>query len=738
MPRSTLAPLSLLALALMASGGVRAAPADSDLMRLLPLSLEELLNVPVTTASRREETRGQTPAHIVVVTRQQIRERRYRNLADLLEDLPGVDFMRGTKSSSYHNFSVQGFNSNNKLLIMLDGVRIDHPAGGKIPVAENFALQHARQVEVLYGPAAALYGADALAGVINIVTDRAGERPGAWVSLGRGAFGAEEGSFMAAARADNGLALSVGGHAQRADRARLDKYYPDDFPRVDAKTFGGQVVVPAAERERYVGDIGSHSLYARLDIGERVSLGHYRNQFRQLTSTGDRPDTALFLDDARWRTTTETTYGKFRFELTPALTGELVIDHSVLEVDPRSQYVNIFTDFDDHGHDYVKGRRTAIEQNLSWTVNARHSVQAGFGYQDYYALETPDLPRPYDTGRAPDNQDMTYVNTSLPIRIFDADYHNVSLYAQIQSEWGAGFSTMAGFRHDRHSAYGDSFNPRLGAVWRPRGDHVLKLLYGEAFRAPSPEESLSAFGSFTGARDADGNYLGTGFRAPNSHLKPEKAKTLSLTWDWRPTPALNLVANAYQSRIRDLIVTVDEAVSSQYIPGAVLSRTTIKANAGEETHSGLDLMGQWRFQIGPSWTGDLWGNLSFARGDIREAADMVDWDLSYVAARKLKLGATFRYLDQFTITPRAQWIGDTPTGRKDRANPGRRLETPGYAVASLHLGWHKLLDGKATLWLDVHNLFDKRYYAAHGSASTTFVDMPQSPRTWMTSLEYRF
>jgi outer membrane cobalamin receptor len=204
--------------------GVQLQPAsasiESDVEKLMPLSLQELISLPVVTASRQAETRDQTPAHIVVVTREQIRERRYKNLADLLEDMPGVDFQRGTKSSQYNQFAVQGYVGPNKLLVMLDGVRINHPAGGNFPVAENLALYQARQVEFLYGPAAALYGADAVAGVVNIVTDRP-DRNGAWAEIGAGRFGSREASFMAGYKSENGLALNVGGHYQRTDRAPL-------------------------------------------------------------------------------------------------------------------------------------------------------------------------------------------------------------------------------------------------------------------------------------------------------------------------------------------------------------------------------------------------------------------------------------------------------------------------------------------------------------------------------------
>ena len=282
--------LTALSLCALAVPALAANPGADDVLRLVPLSLAELLAIPVVTASRQQENRAHTPAHIVVVTREQIRERRYRNLADLLEDLPGVDFMRGTKSSAYNYFSIQGHAGSTKLLILLDGVRIGHPAGGNIPVAENYALHQARQVEVLYGPAAALYGADAVAAVINIVTERASSRE-AWVTVGAGAFGAREVSFMAGTGATGHASLRISGHLQRADRAPLHEYYPDAFPRVDARRFDGSVALPAGAREAYVGDIGSHSMHARLDLNEHVDLGYYRNEFHSLTSTGDPPRT---------------------------------------------------------------------------------------------------------------------------------------------------------------------------------------------------------------------------------------------------------------------------------------------------------------------------------------------------------------------------------------------------------------------------------------------------------------
>ena len=706
-------------------------------LELLPLSLEELFATKVITASRRAESREQTPAHILVITREQIRDRRYKNLADLLEDLPGVDFMRGTKSSLYNNFTFQGQSSSIKLIIMLDGVRIDHPAGGRVPIASNYALHFAKQVEVLYGPAAALYGADAMAGVINVITDRAEGKPTAKVQVGRGSFGASDDSLLANLPLGEMLSLTVGIDREQTGTAPLDRYYPGAFPKVDAKTFTGTKVLTAAQRESYTGGpVGGGSDYLRLDLGRDLTFGYYRNSFHNPTSTGDLPKATFYLGDVQYRSQTETMYGKWRFELAPTLQGELVVDQSELKVDPNSRYYNIYTDFQNLGYRYSFGRRRSIEQSLTWQVNERHTLQSGIGVKKYASIETPDLPQPYNVGLGPSNQQLLYPYTNLPIRNFDANYQTNSAYLQWQAQWSPVFSTTTGVRLDHNSGFGSTANPRLGLVWENAPGSYLKLLYGEAFRAPSSDEALTVYGTFDGSRK-DGRYVGQGFRVPNFNLQPEKSRELTLTWDWRAQKNFNVVTNAYVTQVRNVLVSQNEAVATQYIPGALLTGTTIKANNGVDRYYGLDVIPQWRLALSDHWSADVWGSYSLQRGRIREA-DGVAWDQAYMAGNKIKLGTTLRYLDWLTLTARLQSTGPVTTGRKLDANSGSRIESPGYTVASLHLAAHKLADRNLSAYVDVYNLFDRRYSVAHGSASTTFVNMPQQPRSLFASLEYKF
>jgi outer membrane receptor protein involved in Fe transport len=706
------------------------------LQELSQLSLDDLLNVAITTASKHEETLSDTPAHVVVINRQQIRERRYMDLSDVLEDLPGVDFMRATKSSAFNNLSMQGHESSNKFLILQDGVRISHPSGDKIPVAENYSLHQAKQIEILYGPASALYGADAFAGVINIITESPlAQESGGNISVRGGENATHEASGNLILQFSDNAALSLSGHTQHSDRAFLPDYYADDFPRVDAVNFSGDVIVPAAEREDYAGPIESYSVSARFDFKKALTLAYDQRFFRSLTSTGDRPDTALYLEEGQWNNKLDNVYAKYRFDWTDRLSSETVLEYAKFEVAPHSKYINIFTNFQDHGYDYSKTRKRAIEQQFTWLVNDEHTLVSGLSYADLYARETPDLPKPFNPNLPVEQQNLYYNNTDLPIRLFDANYSSAALYAQLQSKWRDDLSTSLGFRYDKNSDYENSFNPRLGVVYSVNEQHTLKALYGESFRAPSSDEMFSTFGSFTGATNDQGEYLGAYFRAPNFDLNPEKSHHLGLTWDWRIRDNLSMALNAYYAQVDNLIVSRDEDIPTQYIPGAVLSDTSVKDNLGEEEHYGLDLSVNYRYALGAGWKGDLWGSYSFIDGEVREEPDSDPLDLAYIAQHKIKLGTTLRYQEHFFITPKLYWIDDTNTGREDKSNPGKRLQSDGYVLMNLHLGanWRNF-----SFYLDIYNLFDTRYYNAGGSGSTTFVSMPQQPRSILLGVAYGF
>lgn len=710
------------------------------LQNLLELPFESLFNVEIVTASKHAEDINDTPSTVFVISQQHIRQRRYKSLVDLLQDLPGVDVHRNTRSTAYHNVSLRGHLNNSKVLILQDGVRIEPAAGDQVPIADNFPLYHVKQVEILYGPAAALYGADAFAGVINLITEDGKVLNGAQAELTYGTDNYAYFSARAGVELQNDVDLVVGTHLHSADLSPLHELYPEHFPKVDAATFDGRVKVPAAEREDYMGPISSHSMFAKLNITEHFTLGFQHNAFSALTSTGDKPSAALYREDAQWNTEVNTVYGRFRYDLSDKLSSETLWEYNHFEVLPTSKYFNIYVEFEDDGYEYAKSSKHSLEQQFTYLFSDAHTLITGLSYASYYSLpQVPDLPKPYQIGVAPEEQGHYYPNTndSLPIVFFDTSYSNKAVYLQLQSAWLDSFSTTLGVRYDNSSEYGATWNPRLGFVYRIQPETILKMLYGEAFRAPTATEGFGTFGTFTGEQNAQGEYISNFFRSPNFDLQPEKAHSLEISLSHAFHDRLHMNLSTYYAEVDNLIVTADLDEPVQFIPGGVIKNSNQKQNVGTETRYGLDLSLNYQKKFG-SITGNFWGSYSYIDGSVQDSGDDPELDLSYVSKHKFKLGSTFSYRNYF-LTSKLYYIGKANTGREDRNtdDPSDLQQTPDHFLMHLHLGANDILLNLSA-YLDVLNLFDARYYGAAGSASTTFVQMPQQGRSVMFSLGYKF
>jgi outer membrane receptor for ferrienterochelin and colicins len=710
----------------------------TDFDDLTSLDMAALLDITVITASRHAEPLSATPATMTVINRRQIEMRGYRNLLDLLQDLPGIDIQHQNDPTRYNDITLRGHFTHRKFMILQDGIRIDAPTGETLAVADNYPLYHIERVEVVYGPASALYGADAFGGVINMITRSKKDESGAEIGLSYGSH--DEGYYHLFAHTPLGRKwnLNVGAHTHAADMADLAAAYPHQFPHVDAKTFDGKIIVPAAQRESYQGPVASRSIFARLDWGKNLSIGFQHGMFRHLTSTGDRPDGSLYLSDARWQNEINTIYAKYSHDFSPDLTTTTTLNHSAHQQGPDARFNNIFTNFD-NGYKYAEGWRTVFEQQLNWRFNTSHLLTSGIGYESFYALpRTPDLPQPYNTDVSAHQQGFYYPNTdnSIAINIDDMRYHNLGAFAQVQSQWTNQWSSVIGLRYDKNSRYSSALNPRLGLVYQPHATTSYKLLYGEAFRAPSAHENLRVFGSFSGQRNAAGEYLSSFFAAPNFNLEPEKLRNLEFSF-LRQWDSIHFVFSAYYTEVQDLMLGRSENPPTQFIPGAFLQSTSIIDNLGTESHFGADMSLDYRHVLGKGWHAEMWGVYSYIDGSI-DSGNGINMDLPYIATHKLKLGSTFLYQDKYFITPKLYLIGATNTKRSDSSDNSKRVQVGAYTLINLHLGIKDLLPG-LSLSLDIYNLADRRYGNAGGeTAATNFISAPQQPRSGMVSLTYRF
>lgn len=160
-----------------------------EIDQLLALSIEELMQVEVTSVSRRAQKLSQTPSAIFVITQDDIRRSGATSIPEVLRMAPGVDVARvGTDKWS---ISIRGFNGRfaNKLQVLIDGRSVYTPLfSGVIWSQQDTMLEDVERIEVIRGPGATVWGANAVNGVINIITKKAADTQGLLFAAGGGSF----------------------------------------------------------------------------------------------------------------------------------------------------------------------------------------------------------------------------------------------------------------------------------------------------------------------------------------------------------------------------------------------------------------------------------------------------------------------------------------------------------------------------------------------------------------------
>jgi iron complex outermembrane receptor protein len=154
---------------------------------LTSLSVDELMNVEVTSVSKKEEKLFQTAAAIYVITQEDIRRSGMTSVPELLRMVPGLDVARidGTK----YAISARGFNGRiaNKLLVLIDGRSIySAETSGVYWEVQDLMLEDIERIEVIRGPGGTIWGANAVNGVVNIITRRARDTQGGLIAIGGG------------------------------------------------------------------------------------------------------------------------------------------------------------------------------------------------------------------------------------------------------------------------------------------------------------------------------------------------------------------------------------------------------------------------------------------------------------------------------------------------------------------------------------------------------------------------
>jgi iron complex outermembrane recepter protein len=205
------------------------ASAQNDPDDLSNMSVEDLMNVQVTSVSKKAQKISETAAAIYVITQEDIRRSGANNIPDLLRRVPGVNVTQ--INANIWAISVRGFNGefSNKLLAMIDGRSVYAPTfSGVFWDVLNMPLEDIERIEVIRGPGGATWGANAVDGVINIITKKASGTHGGMVVAGGGSL-------------DQGFGtVQFGGSAGRTTDYRLFAQYANHyhFPGLNGESGG--------------------------------------------------------------------------------------------------------------------------------------------------------------------------------------------------------------------------------------------------------------------------------------------------------------------------------------------------------------------------------------------------------------------------------------------------------------------------------------------------------------------
>ncbi|MCE9600344.1 MAG: TonB-dependent receptor [Spirochaetia bacterium] len=538
----------------------------------------------VVTATRQATRIKDAPAAVYVVTDQQIRERGYRTIVDALHDIPGFDIIHiyGIFPELIHQRGLVG--NNQRTLVYIDGILDNNLTeqavlGGTL----RFPLYNVERIEVIGGPASALYGANAFNGVINIITKSGTTNPGGGIQALGGwhedNFHNPGGAVNIAARGALKTEDTVFEYSASAYYLRSAGPNFGDIHQLDKKGFDPNDALYALEKDFCGGpckpdgtSVGSwwspyyNSPEDTYNITARFALGNFRFEtinWQYLQGNGTFSNGTQQIDTDRIPGFTGASWD---FRNNSASMGYLLPISSKLGLD--SEITVRHTDVLSSSHDeapntpgpdaYYRpydvtravtyGRPDfsyTLHEKLNWEQTRKANLTTGI--ESTYTV----VPASYGSEKR-----FRYVNNALYLQ-------------QILAPW-SWLSLTAGYRYDYSTIYGAANTPRLGAVFTPIQDLSIKLLASSGFRAPTAWELFNA----------------TNQRKANPDLRPEQLRSYEIGVGYRFFKKYYVSVQQYYNKLSNLLLEVQTAEPNPNLAGANWNQNQ---NVGKATIYGTEV-----------------------------------------------------------------------------------------------------------------------------------------------------
>ncbi len=190
-------------------------------------------SIQIVSAAKRKESPYEAAATVIVVTQEHLQRRGYPDLEAFFSDLPGFDVAR-TTGSTYSNIYQRGYRSNNtdRTLFLIDSYEENDLYYGQAYISRQYPITNVKQIEIVYGPASTMYGANAFVGVVNIITkdpaDICDGNFGASANIATGTYNTSYADITIAAKKNN-VSFSATARRYHSDERDLSGYPEYDF-----------------------------------------------------------------------------------------------------------------------------------------------------------------------------------------------------------------------------------------------------------------------------------------------------------------------------------------------------------------------------------------------------------------------------------------------------------------------------------------------------------------------------
>jgi outer membrane receptor for ferrienterochelin and colicins len=640
---------------------------------LFDASMQDLLKVDIDSvyaAAGYKQKVNEAPASVTIVTADEIRKYGYRTLADILRNVPGF-YVSYDRNYSY--LGVRGFGRlgdyNSHVLLLVDGHRLNDAVYDQALIGTEFPIDVdlIDRVEVIRGPNSSLYVASAFLGVINVVTKRARGLRTLSASAELASYGTFKTRMTYSNRFRSGLELLLSTSFYDS-RGHEQLYFPEfDTP---ATNHGIAQDVDGDQSRQVFANLSYHGLALQAAYG-------WRDKFIPTASFG------TIFNDPGSRTIDAPGYLDLKYDhkfgSDWGYRARLYYDHYVYEgIYPYdgslsggpSRILN---------RDLGAAQRWGAEFDVSKKLWRNQTLIAGSEFRDNFVQNQDNYDiDPYFQYLKDDRTSKVwavFAQDSIPIR------HDLIL--------------DLGFRHDQYSTFGGTTNPRVDVIYSPLERTTLKLLYGQAFRAPTTYELY-----------ADG-----GGSEPNPHLKPETVKTSEIVLEQSLRNNLRLTVSGYYYPIRGLI-----SLGSGTEPGLIMYH-----NSNNVDMKGVGLTLQKKFPSGLETGGSF---------SIQEANDVTTGSQLVNSPHQLgqaHLSVPFFHRQMFA-SMNLQYLG------RRRTLAGNYVGA--YAVPNLTLFSQKALKGWEVS-ASLYNFLDKRFGDPGGEEHRQDV-IYQDGRSFRIKLGYRF